>query len=69
MIENRIYQDRWVTEKEAAQHFKLKPSTLRKRRSLYGKDTTEIWTKLNGRVLYDLFATDQRLEKKGNSYD
>ncbi len=64
MENKKIYQDRWATEVEAAKHWKLKPSTLRKRRSLYGHDTMEIWTKLNGKVLYDLYSTDQKLEKR-----
>ncbi len=64
MENKKIYQDRWATEAEAAEHWKLKPSTLRKRRSLYGHDTMEIWTKLNGKVLYDLYSTDQKLEKR-----
>ncbi len=59
-----IYSDRWVTETEAAEHWKLKPSTLRKRRSLLGHDTTEIWTKLGGRVLYDLYSTDQKITRE-----
>ena len=58
-----MYLDRWASEKEAASHWKLSPGTLRKRRSLYGHDTTEIWTKLNGRVLYDLYSTDKKLIK------
>ena len=61
---DNLYKDRWATESEAAAHLKLKPSTLRKNRSLYGHDTMEVWTKVNGRVLYDLFATDQKLENR-----
>ena len=60
---NNTSSERWVNEKEAAAHWKLKPSTLRKRRSLLGHETMEIWTKLNGRVLYDIHATDQKLAK------
>tara|TARA_R100001440_G_scaffold68458_1_gene90008 strand:- start:466 stop:681 length:216 start_codon:yes stop_codon:yes gene_type:complete len=64
MAENNLYLDRWATETEAAKHWKLKPSTLRKNRSLYKHDTFEVWAKINGRVLYDLFATDQKLDQK-----
>jgi len=53
--------DRWADEKEAADHFKVKPSTLRTRRYKLGHNTLEVWTKFNGRVLYDLYATDQKL--------
>ena len=53
--------DRWADEKEAADHLKLKPSTLRTRRYKLGHDTLEVWTKFNGRVLYDLYATDRKL--------
>ena len=53
--------DRWADEKEAAIHLKVKPSTLRTRRYKFGHDTLEVWTKFNGRVLYDLYATDQKL--------
>jgi len=60
---NNTSSERWANEKEAAAHWKLKPSTLRKRRSLLGHETIEIWTKLNGRVLYDIHATDQKLAK------
>ena len=31
---NNTSSERWANEKEAAAHWKLKPSTLRKRRSL-----------------------------------
>ena len=38
MAENtKTYKDRWATETVAAAHYKLKPSTLRKRRSVYGR--------------------------------
>jgi len=59
-----IYIDRWANEKEAAIHWKLKLSTLRKRRSLYGHNGMEIWTKINGRVLYDLYLTDQKIARE-----
>ena len=59
-----IYKDRWANEQEAAEHWKLKPSTLRKRRSILGRDTTEIWTKLGGRVLYDIYSTDQKITRE-----
>jgi hypothetical protein len=59
-----IYKDRWANEQEAAEHWKLKPSTLRKRRSVYGHDDDFIWTKVNGRVLYDVYSTDQKISKE-----
>ena len=52
---------RWASEEEAADYYRLKPATLRTRRYKLGHDTKEVWTKLNGRVLYDLYATDQKL--------
>ena len=57
-----INYDRWVDEKEAAEYLKVKPSTLRKRRSVLGHDSNEVWTKNHGKVLYDLWATDKRIE-------
>ena len=57
-----INYDRWVDEKEAAEHLKVKPSTLRKRRSVLGHDANEVWTKNHGKVLYDLWATDKKIE-------
>jgi len=57
-----INYDRWVDEKEAAEHLKVKPSTLRKRRSLLGHHTNEVWAKNHGKVLYDLWATDKKIE-------
>ena len=63
MDKEQIYSERWVTEQTAAKHFKVKPSTLRRRRSQLGHDTQEVWTKLHGRVLYDLWASDKRIEK------
>ena len=63
-MNKNIYTDRWANEQEAAEHWKLKPSTLRKRRSVYGHDDDVIWTKVNGRVLYDLYSTDQKIAKE-----
>ena len=60
MKENFKY-DNWVNEEEAADYFKVKPSTLRTRRYKLGHDTLEVWTKFNGRVLYNLYATDRKL--------
>ena len=57
-----INYDRWVDEKEAAEHLKVKPSTLRKRRSVLGHDANEVRTKNHGKVLYDLWATDKKIE-------
>ena len=54
----------WADEKEAASHLKVKPSTLRRRRSLLGKDTNEVWHKNHGKILYDLWATDKRISNK-----
>ena len=56
--------ERWADEKEAASHLKVKPSTLRRRRSLLGKDTNEVWHKNHGKILYDLWATDKRISNK-----
>jgi len=66
-MENINY-DRWVDEKSAANHLKVKPSTLRRRRSKLGHDTNEVWTKNHGKVLYDLWATDKKIEKN-SSYE
>ena len=46
-VQNITY-DRWVDEKSAAEHLKVKPSTLRRRRSLLGHDTNEVWAKNHG---------------------
>ena len=62
MDKEQIYSERWVNEETAAKHFKVKPSTLRRRRYKLGHDTQEVWTKLHGRVLYDLWASDKRIE-------
>lgn len=56
--------ERWADEKEAAEHLKVKPSTLRRRRSLLGKDTNEVWHKNHGKILYDLWETDKRISNK-----
>ena len=37
LMENKT-NDVWATEKEAAEHYKIKPATLRKNRSVYGHD-------------------------------
>ena len=58
--------ERWVSEKSAAAHLKVKPSTLRKRRSVLGHDTNVVWTKNHGKVLYDLWATDKKIERNFN---
>jgi|GEM_PF-3435467 len=57
-----ITYDRWVDEKAAAEYLKVKPSTLRKRRSVLGHAANEVWTKNHGKVLYDLWATDKKIE-------
>ena len=54
MNKEKVYSEKWVDEKTAAQHFKVSPNTLRKRRSQFGHDTKEVWTKFGGKVLYDL---------------
>lgn len=57
-----INYDRWVDEKSAAEYLKVKPGTLRKRRSVLGHDANEVWIKNHGKVLYDLWATDKKIE-------
>ena len=64
MDKEQIYSERWVNEETAAKHFKVKPSTLRRRRSQLGHDTQEVWTKLGGRILYDLSASDYKIERQ-----
>ena len=61
-MDKDLKYDRWADEKEAAIHLKVKPSTLRTRRYKLGHDTLEVWSKFNGRVLYDLYATDKKIE-------
>ena len=63
MNKKNIYDERWADEKTAAQYLKVQPSTLRRRRSKLGHDTNEVWSKNHGRVLYDLWDTDIRIEK------
>ena len=63
MNKKNIYDERWADEKTAAQYLKVQPSTLRRRRSKLGHDTNEVWSKNHGRVLYDLWETDRRIEK------
>tara|TARA_R100001244_G_scaffold113099_1_gene83717 strand:+ start:2016 stop:2210 length:195 start_codon:yes stop_codon:yes gene_type:complete len=63
MNKKNIYDERWADEKTAAQYLKVQPSTLRRRRSKLGHDTNEVWSKNHGRVLYDLWETDKRIEK------
>ena len=63
MNKKNIYDERWADEKPAAQYLKVQPSTLRRRRSKLGHDTNEVWSKNHGRVLYDLWETDKRIEK------
>ena len=58
-----VAYDRWVDENTAAEYLKVKPSTLRRRRrSELGHNTNEVWSKNHGRVLYDLWATDKKIE-------
>ena len=61
-MDKDLKYDRWVDEKEAATHLKVKPSTLRTRRYKLGHDTLEVWRKFNGRILYDLYETDRKIE-------
>tara|TARA_Y100001951_G_C11092159_1_gene157339 strand:+ start:56 stop:250 length:195 start_codon:yes stop_codon:yes gene_type:complete len=63
MNKKNIYDERWADEKTAAKYLKVQPSTLRRRRSKLGHDTNEVWSKNHGRVLYDLWKTDKRIEK------
>ena len=44
----------WATEKETAKHYKIKPATLRKHRSLYGHDGSLLYRKIGGSVRYNL---------------
>lgn len=53
---------RWANTNEAAKYYNLKPSTLKKNRSVLGHDDKLVWVKANGKVLYDLWETDKRLE-------
>ena len=64
MDKEQIYSERWVNEETAAKHFKVKPSTLRRRRSKLGHDTMEVWAKFGGRILYDLWASDKKIERQ-----
>ena len=64
MYKKNFNNERWADEKEAAEHLKVKPSTLRRRRSLLGKDTNEVWHKNHGKILYDLWETDKRISNK-----
>ena len=52
----------WATEKEAADHYKIKPATLRKHRSLYGHDGSLFYRKIGGSVRYNLDTNDRQLE-------
>ena len=52
----------WATEKEAAEHYKIKPATLRKHRSLYGHDGALLFRKIGGSVRYNLDTNDRQLE-------
>ena len=61
LMKDNFKYDNWVNEEEAADYFRVKPSTLRTRRYKLGHDTLEVWTKFNGRILYDLYATDRKL--------
>ena len=63
MDKEKVYSEKWVDERTAAKHFKVSPNTLRKRRYKLGHDTKEVWTKFGGKVLYDLWASDKRIEK------
>ena len=58
------YKDRWVDEQTAANHLKVKPETLRRRRWALGHDSNEVWVKNHGIILYDLWETDKRIENK-----
>jgi len=54
----------WATEKETAKHYKIKPATLRKHRSLYGHDGSLFYRKIGGSVRYNLDRNDRQLETK-----
>ena len=62
MNKENIYLERWADEETAANHLKVKPSTLRRRRWLLGHNSNEVWTKNHGKILYDLWATDKKIE-------
>ena len=64
MIKKDFLNERWADERTAAKYLKVKPSTLRHRRSRLGKDTNEVWHKNHGKGLYDLWATNKKIEQK-----
>ena len=45
----------------AAKHFKVKPSTLRRRRYKLGHDTQEVW--INFMAEFYMIFSDKRIEK------
>ena len=63
MNKENIYSERWADEKTAAKHLKVKPTTLRRRRWQLGHNSNEVWTKNHGKVLYDLWETDKKIER------
>ena len=54
--------DVWATEKEDAEHYKIKPATLRKNRSVYGHDGALVYRKIGGSVRYNLDINDRELQ-------
>jgi len=63
-IKNTNGNSVWATEKETAKHYKIKPATLRKHRSLYGHDGSLLYRKIGGSVRYNLDTNDRQLEVK-----
>ena len=63
-IKNTNGNSVWATEKEAGKHYKIKPATLRKNRSLYGHDGYLSYRKIGGSVRYNLDTNDRQLEVK-----
>ena len=63
-IKNTNGNSVWATENEAGKHYKIKPATLRKHRSLYGHDGSLLYRKIGGSVRYNLDTNDRQLEVK-----
>ena len=55
----------WANEIEAAEHYKLKPGTLRKNISKWGHSKGLVWKKVGGKILYNLEHNDKLLEERG----
>ena len=55
---------RWFGKKEAAAYYNIKPATISKYISLYGHDAQIVWSKLHGKILADIYATDKRITQR-----